>query len=119
MKAFLTLPAAAVLFAAPAHAADAEKSAWWNPAWTQRQPLTLDTADLAAAPGSATEPADVLLLDEPLNHVSLALVEELETALAHHPGAVVVVTHDRRFQQRWRGDVLHLPGLTSAGDARR
>ena len=54
MKAFLTLPAAAVLFAAPAHAADAEKSAWWNPAWTQRQPLTLDTADLAAAPGSAT-----------------------------------------------------------------
>jgi macrolide transport system ATP-binding/permease protein len=65
-----------------------------------------------------TEPADVLLLDEPFNHVSLTLVEELETALAHYAGAIVVVTHDRRFQQRWQGDVLHLPGPSGPSDPR-
>jgi macrolide transport system ATP-binding/permease protein len=56
------------------------------------------------------EPADVLLLDEPFNHVSLSLVEELEEALTGFAGAVVIVTHDRLFQQLWTGDVIHLPG---------
>jgi biopolymer transport protein ExbB len=36
------------------HAADAEPAAWWNPDWTQRQSLTLDTgADAAAVTDSA------------------------------------------------------------------
>jgi macrolide transport system ATP-binding/permease protein len=51
---------------------------------------------------------DVLVLDEPTNHLSLVLVEELEAALGAYDGALVVVSHDRRFVSRWRGEVLEL-----------
>ncbi|MCF2533766.1 TlrC/CarA/OleB/SrmB family ABC-F type ribosomal protection protein [Yinghuangia soli] len=54
------------------------------------------------------DPVDLLLLDEPTNHLSPALVEELETALAEYPGAVVVVTHDRRIRSRFTGSRLEL-----------
>lgn len=54
------------------------------------------------------DPADLLLLDEPTNHLSPALVEELEGALAEFPGAVVVVTHDRRTRGRFSGGHLEL-----------
>ncbi|MFD6423743.1 ABC-F family ATP-binding cassette domain-containing protein [Streptomyces sp. NPDC060198] len=55
-----------------------------------------------------TRPADVLVLDEPTNHIALDLVEELEAALAEYEGAVVVVSHDRAFRSRFTGDVLEL-----------
>ncbi|SCF05246.1 macrolide transport system ATP-binding/permease protein [Micromonospora chokoriensis] len=48
-----------------------------------------------------SKPVDLLLLDEPTNHLSPALVEELEQALVDYPGAVVVVTHDRRMRARF------------------
>ncbi|WP_405392830.1 ATP-binding cassette domain-containing protein [Streptomyces sp. NBC_01102] len=55
-----------------------------------------------------TRPADVLVLDEPTNHIALSLVEELEAALARYEGAVVVVSHDRSFRGRFTGDRLEL-----------
>ncbi|MEV6276294.1 ribosomal protection-like ABC-F family protein [Nocardia sp. NPDC051832] len=55
-----------------------------------------------------TEPLDVLLLDEPTNHLSPGLVEDLETALTHYRGALVIVSHDRRLRSRWRGAHLAL-----------
>jgi len=39
-------------------------------------------------------------LDEPTNHISPALVEQLEGALVAFPGTVVTVSHDRRWQQK-------------------
>ncbi|RPK80050.1 ABC-F family ATP-binding cassette domain-containing protein [Streptomyces sp. ADI98-10] len=55
-----------------------------------------------------TRPADLLVLDEPTNHIALSLVEELERALDQYQGAVVVVSHDRSFRARFTGDVLEL-----------
>ncbi|MFI6939903.1 ribosomal protection-like ABC-F family protein [Streptomyces sp. NPDC050418] len=55
-----------------------------------------------------TRPADLLVLDEPTNHIALDLVEDLETALAAYPGAVVVVSHDRDFRERFVGERMEL-----------
>ena len=44
--------------------------------------------------------AQVLFLDEPTNHISPVLVEQLESALEDYPGTVITVSHDRRWQQK-------------------
>ncbi|MFE2506686.1 ABC-F family ATP-binding cassette domain-containing protein [Streptomyces rubiginosohelvolus] len=63
-----------------------------------------------------TRPADLLVLDEPTNHIALSLVEELEQALDQYRGAVVVVSHDRSFRARFTGDVLELRSGRQVGE---
>jgi macrolide transport system ATP-binding/permease protein len=52
--------------------------------------------------------ADLLLLDEPTNAISLTLASELEEALGHSPGTVVIATHDRWLRRNWSGRHLDL-----------
>lgn len=54
--------------------------------------------ELAIAVGSRI---DILLLDEPTNHLAPQLVEQLENALRDFPGAVIAVSHDRRFKENF------------------
>jgi macrolide transport system ATP-binding/permease protein len=68
---------------------------------SQGQQRRLDLAvHLAARP-------DLLLFDEPTNHLSAVLVDELTAALLTTPAAVVVATHDRQLLE----DLAHWPQL--------
>lgn len=40
---------------------------------------------------------DILLLDEPTNHLDLPTIEILEKIIAEFKGAVIVISHDRKF----------------------
>jgi ATPase subunit of ABC transporter with duplicated ATPase domains len=44
---------------------------------------------------------NLLVLDEPTNHLDLEAVEQLEQALRAYDGSVVLVSHDRRFVERY------------------
>ena len=50
----------------------------------------------ALARAFAKDP-DILLLDEPTNHLDVPMIETLEERLKSFPGAVLLVSHDRRF----------------------
>ena len=51
----------------------------------------------AALARALVEEPDILLLDEPTNHMDLELIEWLENYLNNYRGAVLIVSHDRRF----------------------
>jgi len=40
---------------------------------------------------------NLLLLDEPTNHLDIESIEWLEGFLIHHPGAILLISHDRVF----------------------
>ena len=51
---------------------------------------------------------DLLLLDEPSNHLDIDAITWLEGFLAGYPGAIVFVTHDRVFLQRLATRIVDL-----------
>jgi ATP-binding cassette, subfamily F, member 3 len=53
---------------------------------------------------------NLLLLDEPTNHLDMPTCEALEEALTDYPGAVVLVSHDRRLVEQIATEVLLLDG---------
>ena len=54
------------------------------------------------------DPPNFLVLDEPTNHMDLATKEMLITALSQYEGAMLFVSHDRRFLAALSNRVLEL-----------
>ena len=76
----------------------------------QADPKTLSGGEArraALAQVLAPQP-DILLLDEPTNHLDLPAIEWLENELANMRGAIVLVSHDRRFLQNLSRETLWL-----------
>ena len=53
---------------------------------------------VALAQALVSQP-DILLLDEPTNHLDIPAIQWLEEQLRNYQGALILITHDRRFLQ--------------------
>ena len=62
---------------------------------------------VALARALVVEP-DILLLDEPTNHLDIPSIEWLEQQIREYRGALLLVTHDRRFLERVTNGVMEL-----------
>ena len=62
---------------------------------------------VALARALVAEP-EVLLLDEPTNHLDFAAIEWLENMLLDYNGALLFITHDRRFLDRLATRIIEL-----------
>lgn len=54
------------------------------------------------------DPADLLILDEPTNHIDADTIAWLEDYLLKRPGALLMVTHDRYFLERVVNKIVEL-----------
>ena len=54
------------------------------------------------------ESPDLLILDEPANHLDFDSIEWLEKRLAQYKGALLIVTHDRYFLDRVANQIFEL-----------
>lgn len=62
----------------------------------------------AAMAAALVQPADVLILDEPTNHIDNESVAWLEQALQKRKGALLMITHDRYFLDRVSNRIMEL-----------
>lgn len=51
---------------------------------------------------------DILLLDEPTNHLDLSIIQWLEEYLVNYQGALLVISHDRKFLEKITNKVFWL-----------
>lgn len=51
---------------------------------------------------------DILLLDEPTNHLDLEIIEWLEIYLQSYKGAIIVISHDRKFLEKVSNKIFWL-----------
>lgn len=63
-----------------------------------------------AMAGALIHPADLLILDEPTNHIDNDTVDWLENYLNRRKGALLMVTHDRYFLDRVVNRIIELDG---------
>jgi len=70
--------------------------------------LSVGQRKRVALAGVLVRPSDLLILDEPTNHMDSATVAWLEGELAKRKGALLMVTHDRYFFDRVVNRTLEL-----------
>ena len=57
-----------------------------------------------------SQPANILVLDEPTNDLDVDTLELLEAQLVEFPGTVILISHDREFLDHVAGSVFFLDG---------
>lgn len=57
--------------------------------------------------------SDILLLDEPSNHLDLDAVIWLQDWLSRYPGTLLLISHDREFLDRITDHILHIEQQTA------
>lgn len=57
-----------------------------------------------------TQESNLLILDEPTNHMDNAVIEWLEGFLRSYKGAIFMITHDRYFLDRVTGRIVEIEG---------
>jgi ABC transport system ATP-binding/permease protein len=62
---------------------------------------------VALARALVAEP-ELLLLDEPTNHLDIASIDWLEKTLMSYDGAILVISHDRRFLETFATRIIEL-----------
>ncbi len=79
------------------HLGEAELDTWGVPVDLNPQTASGGQARRIALARAFAEDPDILLLDEPTNHLDIAAIEQLEKRLNGYRGALLIVSHDRRF----------------------